>query len=97
GLYLLSLHDALPILDPFCRRSLGQRGANHLIDGWFDIAVQDVMIADGRNDLARLEKRAADFRIQVRRRFVGIEAGNEWHARGGRDRKSTRLNSSHVK
>src|SRR5690606_41926826 len=83
--YTLSLHDALPIFGRRQRprlRARGHRGGQHRADE-----------ADGADDEGQITGDAGD-------RQGDLPHGGGGHVDGGvdrKDRKSTRLNSSHVK
>src|SRR5207244_13340436 len=85
-LYSLSLHDALPILVPIITRA-HLRGLR--VVGWYLPAYTDPG--------ADLRKLVAAARLGVDGLAVDIEARNvsDVGERNRRDRKSTRLNSSH--
>src|SRR5204862_6945517 len=80
-LYTLSLHDALPIFGLELDRRVGQRREDHLVGR----ALEDVVTVGRRRQHFLRGHRTADA-AQVLDDDLG----------GVRDRKSTRLNSSHV-
>src|SRR5439155_25467203 len=95
AIYTLSLHDALPIC-----RTFGQRRRCDRVR----LLVADRPARGGRGELRRRAGGIGDREWQLRglgeRRpeisFVGIRIGAELNDARERDRKSTRLNSSHV-
>src|SRR5690606_40954944 len=92
-LYPLSLHDALPL------SAVAERGREVV-----DAVGGEVVAAVAREPAGQREARvvpqhAAEFDLLVRDgpgRVVG-DLGQRREQAGGQDRKSTRLNSSHVK
>src|SRR5690606_40291243 len=84
-IYTLSLHDALPICDSFEKR-------NDLVFMSFKDE-KDINIHIGKNYSASTnEKTEVDVSFEAENKLVFIEAKLY-----SKDRKSTRLNSSHVK
>src|SRR5690606_41512861 len=77
----LSLHDALPILEQLARS--GQRHAG-------EVALQVICIA-------RAIGRRVEHRVDPVEHVAWAKSGGEIAALAAADRKSTRLNSSHVK
>src|SRR5690606_42052597 len=87
-LYPLSLHDALPIfVEPPCTLHY------EVVASW--LAMRDAASADGIDLQARSSFR--DFATQVAIWNSKWRGERPLYDREGRDRKSTRLNSSHVK
>src|SRR5205814_3048998 len=93
--YTRSLHDALPISDAAGVDSADQRGGGDLRAGQRACRLVRVPAAGGgtaQGDEERLLDRADAVRA---RRSAGADDRAAEH-RGGGDRKSTRLNSSHL-
>src|SRR5690606_40688047 len=92
-IYTLSLHDALPIFDAKRVKKFGHRqndlGCNFV-----------VTFNNGKRIIVRAKKDDHAMKRQNGTRHVQILGGEikaRWDCDAGVDRKSTRLNSSHVK
>src|SRR5690606_41376732 len=92
-LYALSLHDALPIFGLAGHLSAHARGALELVDaglGPLQAHVHQQLVARLHD---ALEARTVDAGEVI----DGLVVGRHTQGVEGQDRKSTRLNSSHVK
>src|SRR5690606_40356531 len=93
ALYTLSLHDALPIFLELDRRARDPARSRHDLvrdlDALRDLGLHVVLGGDAR----RRDDAQRAFRLERAQRDVDVERAVD----GAQDRKSTRLNSSHVK
>src|SRR5690606_41304756 len=94
--FALSLHDALPIYLCFCKWPFSQSRTWYRVWPNFHIAAHAFPQAHCRCAAAATE---ADAVVPIFRSGVRVRVGKADHqqAVGDLDRKSTRLNSSHVK
>src|SRR5205814_6069992 len=87
----LSLHDALPILERHATtRAILVRGE---LDDLLALRSDVVFIPIEEHEIHLMRRRRRRGR---RRRRRGSRRGTELHRQAGEDRKSTRLNSSHL-
>src|SRR5207249_10931068 len=91
--YPLSLHDALPISIAYTRFVLDRGLAGDRLD--LEIALAPCMIGYAEIAAERMADPATRHDGNPYRDWLAMYAGDEYQALA-RDRKSTRLNSSHV-